>query len=186
MTVVTRRNMLTGAAACDDAAGAANLTTAEAADNAQDVGLFVALSSLDGDRRRQAGARGRPDPDQNQYYAQAKSDPGFDGVMKIIRDNHRIRGRRHQGHDQHRSGHPLSRSQHHPGMVSRLLVRASNPCNTADAAALPGSAGQSHLARRLHQGWTWRVAQTHPMGYSDFRFGYWAEDPPALNDFIKK
>lgn len=35
------------------------------------------------------------------------------------------------------------------------------------------------------QGWAWRVAQAHPMGYSDFTFGYWASNPPALSDFVK-
>lgn len=34
------------------------------------------------------------------------------------------------------------------------------------------------------QGWAWRVAQAHPMGYSDLTFGYWAKNPPTLPDFI--
>jgi hypothetical protein len=34
------------------------------------------------------------------------------------------------------------------------------------------------------QGWTWRVAQTHPMGYSELRYGYWAKDPLPLEDYI--
>jgi hypothetical protein len=34
------------------------------------------------------------------------------------------------------------------------------------------------------QGWAWRVGQTHPMGYSDWRFGYWNAPPPPLSDFI--
>ncbi len=34
------------------------------------------------------------------------------------------------------------------------------------------------------QGWAWNVAQAHPMGYSVFQFGYWANNPPALNDFV--
>lgn len=35
------------------------------------------------------------------------------------------------------------------------------------------------------QGWVWRVAQAHPMGFSPFVFGYWGKAPPALSDFIK-
>jgi hypothetical protein len=35
------------------------------------------------------------------------------------------------------------------------------------------------------QGWIWKVAQSHPMGYSDWRFGYWNSQPPPLNDFIR-
>ncbi|MES2443811.1 MAG: hypothetical protein V4574_13350 [Pseudomonadota bacterium] len=34
------------------------------------------------------------------------------------------------------------------------------------------------------QGWVWRVGQTHPMGYSTWRFGYWHTQPPQLSDFI--
>jgi hypothetical protein len=34
------------------------------------------------------------------------------------------------------------------------------------------------------QGWTWNLAQAHPMGYSDLQFGYWANTPPPLSDFI--
>jgi hypothetical protein len=33
-------------------------------------------------------------------------------------------------------------------------------------------------------GWAWNVAQAHPMGYSNFRFGYWSADPPSLQDFV--
>ncbi len=35
------------------------------------------------------------------------------------------------------------------------------------------------------QGWVWRVAQAHPMGFSPYVFGYWGKAPPALSDFIK-
>jgi len=34
------------------------------------------------------------------------------------------------------------------------------------------------------QGWTWRVAQAHPMGYSELRYGYWAQDAQPLSDYI--
>lgn len=34
------------------------------------------------------------------------------------------------------------------------------------------------------QSWVWRVGQTHPMGYSEWRFGYWHTSPPALSSFI--
>ena len=36
------------------------------------------------------------------------------------------------------------------------------------------------------QGWAWRVGQTHPMGYSDLRFGYWNAAPQPLADFVGK
>lgn len=33
-------------------------------------------------------------------------------------------------------------------------------------------------------GWSWNVAQAHPMGYSNFQYGYWSKLPPSLQDFI--
>ena len=35
------------------------------------------------------------------------------------------------------------------------------------------------------QGWVWRVAQAHPMGYGNLEFGYWSKQPPSLEKFIK-
>jgi hypothetical protein len=32
-------------------------------------------------------------------------------------------------------------------------------------------------------GLVWKAAQTHPMGYSEFTFGYWGKQPPSLADF---
>lgn len=39
-------------------------------------------------------------------------------------------------------------------------------------------------AEAYTQGWAWNLAQAHPMGYSDLQFGYWANQPPTLDDFI--
>ncbi len=33
-------------------------------------------------------------------------------------------------------------------------------------------------------GWSWSVAQAHPMGYSNYSFGYWASPPPPLSAFL--
>lgn len=30
--------------------------------------------------------------------------------------------------------------------------------------------------------WAWKIAQAHPMGYSESFFGYWNEQPPSLED----
>jgi hypothetical protein len=32
-------------------------------------------------------------------------------------------------------------------------------------------------------GWIWRIAQAHPMGYSDMQFGYWKTPPAELKSF---
>lgn len=33
------------------------------------------------------------------------------------------------------------------------------------------------------QSWAWKIAQAHPMGYSEMFFGYWNETPPSLEDY---
>lgn len=33
------------------------------------------------------------------------------------------------------------------------------------------------------ESWAWKIAQAHPMGYSQFHFGYWSETPPGLEAF---
>lgn len=35
------------------------------------------------------------------------------------------------------------------------------------------------------QGWAWSVAQSKPMGYSEWTFGYWSSPPPSLSDFVE-
>ena len=39
-------------------------------------------------------------------------------------------------------------------------------------------------ANAYTRGWAWNVAQAHPMGFSQLRFGYWTSDPLPLSDFV--
>ena len=80
-----------------------------------------------------------------------------------------------------RFGGQISRPQHHLGLVHRLLVFAR------DAASAPPVNPDKVISSAAYtQGWMWRVGQAHPMGYSEWRFGYWAADPPPLDTFIGK
>jgi hypothetical protein len=58
----------------------------------------------------------------------------------------------------------------------------------ADLMQLKGTQGFiSHTVispKAYTQGWLWRVAQAHPMGYSEMQFGYWTRDPNPITDFI--
>jgi hypothetical protein len=38
-------------------------------------------------------------------------------------------------------------------------------------------------ARAYKAAWIWRIAQAHPMGFSQFNFGSWASPPPSLTDY---
>ncbi len=33
-------------------------------------------------------------------------------------------------------------------------------------------------------GWAWSMAQAHPMGQSNFSYGYWASSPPPLSAYL--
>jgi hypothetical protein len=49
----------------------------------------------------------------------------------------------------------------------------------------PRFIGHTVISPRAYtQGWLWRVAQAHPMGYSELQFGYWNREPAPLADFI--
>lgn len=37
--------------------------------------------------------------------------------------------------------------------------------------------------RAYKNGWIWRIAQAHPMGFSQFAFGSWASPPPTLTEY---
>src|SRR6516225_11504483 len=91
MSGFTRRKMLTGvAAAAAGAVSPANLATqtaaqTTAADDA-DRALFIALSAaLTGIAKERLSPAVDPVQINRQYFAQAKTDPAFDGLMQIIR-----------------------------------------------------------------------------------------------------
>lgn len=45
--------------------------------------------------------------------------------------------------------------------------------------------GDTHVIsdQAYKESWAWKIAQSHPMGYSQYHFGYWAEQPPTLKQF---
>ena len=61
------------------------------------------------------------------------------------------------------------------------LQKYDSPTPPSDAIGAPVISSAAYT-----DGWVWRVAQAHPMGYSDLRFGYWAEQPLPRAKFIEK
>lgn len=49
----------------------------------------------------------------------------------------------------------------------------------------PGNAIQVVSSQAYKESLVWKVMQSHPMGYSMFSFGYWAEPPPAFDLFVQ-
>jgi hypothetical protein len=39
-------------------------------------------------------------------------------------------------------------------------------------------------SRAYKDGWIWRLAQAHPFGFSNFRFGSWQAAPPSLDSYL--
>ena len=63
------------------------------------------------------------------------------------------------------------------------LENSNNP-KYAPAWLAPGYLSDMVLSSRAYKtGWVWRVAQAHPMGFSQFAFGSWADEPPSLSDY---
>jgi Membrane bound FAD containing D-sorbitol dehydrogenase len=187
MTDLTRRKMLTVAAAtAASAVSTTSLPTPAAADDASDLKLFVSLSAaLTGIAESKLAPAVDPIQIKNDYFKQAKLDPAFDNLMKIIR------------------GDPLN-----PVAAAGLVMNNPDPTikylgrsiilawylgvwykpttllsyNTSADQPFPVTPLKVVSPAAYTQGWTWRAAQAHPMGYSELRFGYWSQDPIPLGD----
>jgi hypothetical protein len=57
----------------------------------------------------------------------------------------------------------------------RALVERPNP---------PPAKFEVISPKAYTQGWALRVAQAHPMGFSEMQFGYWSRPPSSRTDFI--
>ena len=193
MTGFTRRKMLTGAAAAAaGAVGSANLTTqtaaqTTAADDA-DRKLFVALSAgLTGIDKERLSPTVDPIQIDREYFKQAKTDPAFDGLMQIIRAD--------PSNPDAAADKVLNNPDPNIMYLGRSIILMwylgawYEPKKLKDFNSSPPRAPYSPdkiiSPATYTQGWTWRVAQAHPMGYSELLFGYWSKEPPALDAFIK-
>jgi hypothetical protein len=193
MTGFTRRKMLTGAAATAvGAVGSANLTTqtaaqTTAADDA-DRTLFIALSAaLTGIAKERLSPAVDPVQINRQYFAQAKTDLAFDGLMQIIRAD--------PSNPDAAAGKVLNNSDPNIMYLGRSIIlmwylgawyepKTLQKFNSSPPEP-PYPPDKIIPSAAYTQGWTWRVAQAHPMGYSELLFGYWSKEPPALDAFIK-
>jgi hypothetical protein len=193
MTGFTRRKMLTGAAATAvGAVGSANLTTqtaaqTTAADDA-DRTLFIALSAaLTGIAKERLSPAVDPVQINRQYFAQAKTDPAFDGVMQIIRA---------ESNPDAAAEKVLNNPDPNIKYLGRSIILMwylgawYAPTKLKDLNSSPPEPPYPPPDKIISpaaytQGWAWRVAQAHPMGYSELLFGYWSKEPPALDAFIK-
>jgi hypothetical protein len=192
MTVVSRRTMLTGAAATTAVTAVGSIDATRPAEAATSMDLFLGLSSaLTGiavDRlnpRRQPGQKFPRDTlDVKQaYYERAQKYPEFDQLLKVYNVN---------------SDKPDKDE------IAKIILDDPNARFLARSIILAWYLGAwyepDHLKKpppppipfqvisptAYTQGFVWRVAQAHPMGYSEWAFGYWSDPPTqSLDDFIR-
>jgi hypothetical protein len=179
MTVITRRTVLTGAAAAT-AVGTVNVPVASAGDDKADLASFIDISvALTGIAQEKLAPDLDPINIKQAYFEQAQKDPAFDDLLARWRN-------RPAG-----AGAEVFFTQRDPvRYLARNIIIAwylGGWCKTEvlesyDVPNPPPFPIPFTVinAAAYTQGWAWRVAQAHPMGYSELRFGYWADKPFAL------
>jgi hypothetical protein len=189
MTVISRRTVIAGAAATTAASavgpGASPALAQAAAKPA--IELFVELSEL---LTGIAAKKLAPDVDpvniKYAYFDRANAQPGFDRLLKIYADN--------PAPPEKAADIILNQS----GAEVQYLARSIMLAWYLGAWYAPGDLARQNQpnpplgpipyevisAPAYTQGWIWRVAQTHPMGYSDDIFGYWHKKPLDLDVYI--
>lgn len=197
MTDLTRRKMFGVAAA---GAMTSLSTVAEAAapgvpptppaasplPDPNDIRLFVALSSaLTGIAAGKLAPTVDPIQVKNQYFDAAKADPAFPALLQIIRSDPTNPNAAAEKVMSDPKLKYLGRSiilawylgaWYDPKVLERYNGPVDQPFPLSPVKVISPTA--------YTQGWTWRVAQAHPMGYSELRYGYWAEEPLPLGDYI--
>ena len=117
-------------------------------------------------------------------YAQQQAGASFDDLLKIYQNNSTLPAAKIANIIFNDSGSDicfLARSV----MLMWYLGSWYAPADLAKAGTnTPPPNSVVISAAAYTQGWAWNVAQAHPMGYSNFQFGYWANNPPTLVDFV--
>jgi len=184
MTDVTRRKIF-GVAAGTLAGAAAGTTAAQPAPrDPADVDLFVRLSAaLTGIATGKLAPAVDPVQVKNAYYDQAKSDPGFAGLMQIIRAD--------PDHPDTAADKVMNNADAKIKFLGRSIILAwylgawyppvvlQQPAPVSPVPPLKVISSAAYT-----QAWAYRVAQAHAMGYSELRFGYWSDEPLRLADFV--
>jgi Membrane bound FAD containing D-sorbitol dehydrogenase len=205
---VTRRTVLTGAAAATAAAtvGAALDTPARAhsvdLNSREDMELFVLLSSaLTGIPATKLAPSSDPVGVKREYLTRAneRCPAALENLLRLVR-KHRDASNREQAiidalkfDDDDKSKTPsdvdakyLARSivlmWYLGAWYEPIELRALRKDLPKDPSRAPKFEVVSPKA--YTQAWALRVAQAHPMGFSEMQFGYWTRPPNDLRDFI--
>jgi hypothetical protein len=194
---VTRRGVLAGAAAATAAVSIGASDTPATAQAAGDMVTFVQLSAaLTGIAARKLATPNFDAPVPNsdpvdikrEYFQQVSKRPVFRSLLQITRDAQKLpEPQRADAIIEQVKARPdtkyLARSivlmwylgaWYEPDHL-KTLVESPNP---------PPPTFKVISSKAYTQAWALRVAQAHPMGFSEMQFGYWARPPSDLPAFI--
>jgi hypothetical protein len=194
---VTRRGVLAGAAAATAAVSIGASDTPATAQAANEMVTFVQLSAaLTGIAARKLATPNFEAPVPNsdpvdikrEYFQQVSKRPVFRSLLQITRDAQKLpEPQRADAIIEQVKARPdtkyLARSivlmwylgaWYEPDHL-KTLVESPNP---------PPPTFKVISSNAYTQAWALRVAQAHPMGFSEMQFGYWARPPSGLPAFI--
>jgi len=180
----TRRRMLgVAAGTVVGVVGPGSTIERAAADDTSDLSQFVKISAaLTGIHEKKLAPDVDPVQVKHDYFNQAKSDPGFGALMQIARDTPDADSAAEK---------IMNNADPQIKYLGRSIILAwylgvwYEPTVLAQVPApFPVNPLKVVSPVAYTQGWVWRVAQAHPMGYSEQRFGYWSDEPLSLGDFI--
>jgi hypothetical protein len=194
---VTRRGVLAGGAAATAAVSIGASDTPATAQAADDMVTFVQLSAaLTGIAARKLATPNFDAPVPNsdpvdikrEYFQQVSKRPVFRRLLQITRDAQKLpEPQRADAIIEQVKARPdtkyLARSivlmwylgaWYEPDHL-KTLVESPNP---------PPPTFKVISSKAYTQAWALRVAQAHPMGFSEMQFGYWARPPSDLRAFI--
>ena len=180
MTIISRRTMLTGAAV--SAVGAVNAPMTAALAQGSALAAFEEISeALTGIPIDNLAPALDPINIKKTYYDKARGDPAFDDL--IARWKKQLPGSDASVFFTERDAvRYLARNI----IIAWYLGAWCDPAELQkyDGPNPPDDAPPTTVITpaAYTQGWAWRAAQAHPMGYSDLRFGYWADQPFTLED----
>jgi hypothetical protein len=174
MTTFTRRTVIAGTAASAVMRVGSPAEAATAA--ADDLATFVELSAiLTGIKASSLAPGVDPFKVKIEYFDLAKSvQPAFSQLLAFHTQNKSIDPKDTEQKDvakkilSHKD--PAIRALARSIMLAWLTGSWHDPKN-------PDKFPKVVSPNAYTQAWVWRVAQTHPMGYSTLQFGYWQEPP---------
>nr|WP_249158021.1 sorbitol dehydrogenase family protein [Bradyrhizobium jicamae] len=188
MLGVAAAGAVTSLSTSAEAAAPATPPAASPLPNQDDLRAFVALSSvLTGIAVLKLAPTVDPIQVKNQYFDAAKADPAFPTLLQMVRSDP----------DPKNPVATATKVMNDPKLkfLGRSIILAwylgawydpknLETYNQPGDHPFPLNPVKVISGTAYTQGWTWRVAQAHPMGYSELRYGYWAEDPLKLDAYI--